>query len=199
MVRPGDLYALATKCYRCHVIDNPKLVATGHPVGSNGFELVGWTAGEVRHNFHQNRVANADAPTLWTKRTGLTDAERRRVKFVVGTLVELEVCLRNRAKVTDTKDMAYATALGGKIAAINAKLAPISAAAPETVPVADLIRPMLARLFVVSDDDAKDYPEAADRVGKVAQEFLAKHDGSKLAALDQLISASPAKGKAFKP
>lgn len=199
MIRATDLEALAINCYECHLVDIPKLVAAGHPPGSTGFELVGWTAGEMRHNFHQNRSVNADAPTLWMKRTGRTAQERHRVKFVTGALVELEFSLRNRAKATNAADAAYAAQMGAKIAALNGKLAPISAAAPETAPVVAMVGPMLGRLFAVMPDDAKFYQEAADKVAAVTKVFLEKHDGSKLAAVDAMIATSPAKGTAFKP
>ena len=47
---------------------------------------------------------NALEPTLWQRRTGGSIADRRRKKFVVGLLVELESSLLAFSRVTDADD-----------------------------------------------------------------------------------------------
>jgi len=146
--------------------------------------------GEVRHNFFVDRTTNADAPTLWMERSGGNAANRQRVKFVVGAMVQLEVTLRYRATATDP---AVIPQLGGIAAAANGKLAQIHGVAltAETEAVAGIAGPLLATLFVAMPNDQDTYSAAADKVAELAQKFARNNDGSALAGLDPLIQVSP--------
>lgn len=202
MIRTEDQYAIAKNCLRCHLVGNEKLVVTGHPVGSTGFELVSWINGEVRHNFHADvqteSTTNADAPRLWTATTGRTAAERRRVEFVLAVLADLELSVRRRAEATNP---AYMAQLGGRVGGLNGKLAQVAGAtqAPELVPLQGLIAGALGRLFVPMPDDKTYYANLADKIAEAAAKFKDAHDGSKLAALDALIQANPPKGAPYLP
>lgn len=101
MVRSERTYSIAKNCYKCHSVTNEKLVDAGHKIGER-LELVGGSIGEVRHNFHEDQAVNGAGPTLWS-RTG-NNMQRRRVKFIVGILVDLEVCLTALSSVTDDTD-----------------------------------------------------------------------------------------------
>lgn len=75
-------YEVARTCYECHTVPKERLVNVGgHHAGSEGFELVEWLYGEVRHSFKQlpERGDNREP-----------DVERRRVVFVLGKLLEIE-------------------------------------------------------------------------------------------------------------
>ncbi|MFT7620008.1 MAG: hypothetical protein ACI97A_003665 [Planctomycetota bacterium] len=84
MNHPDQLYYLASKCFSCHVMDEPKLMApdVGHPT-SDEFELLSWSQGEVRHNFVTgNGKSNTEA-----------DMNHRRVLFGLGQIIEVEYVL----------------------------------------------------------------------------------------------------------
>lgn len=189
MVRSANIDGLARACYSCHLVDNEKLVAAGHKLAS-AFEFVSWSEGEVRHNFLLNRNENAEAPSGWLESTNSSVANRRRLKFVVGALVQLEIGLRNRATMTSP---AQVPQLGGMIAAANGKLMQVNAVAPtdEVASISALITPMLGRMFAGLPDDEKVYGDAAAKVSNLIDDFQDNHDGSNLAGIDALIQALP--------
>lgn len=189
MIRSTNIYGLAKNCYGCHLIGNEKLVVAGHKAAST-FDFVSWSDGEVRHNFFMDKNTNAAAPSLWMDTENGTAENRKRVKFVVGALVQLETALRRRATATNP---AIIPQYGGIAAAANGKLAQINGVAgtPETFAVAALAGPLLGTLFVPMPTDKDTYTAAADKVAAQAQAFVKAHDGSKLAGLDALIQATP--------
>jgi hypothetical protein len=105
MVSPTQLYDLAQNCYECHVLakDVPgveALVNTSvkvgngeahHSAGSADFELVAWSQGEVRHNFHHGKKDGEVNPR----------SEFLRGLFLVGKLLDVEYSLRGLANTTD--------------------------------------------------------------------------------------------------
>jgi hypothetical protein len=94
MIYSEMLYELAANCLACHAVPDETLVNTGdHTAGSEEFDLVAWSQGEIRHNF----VSSSGAPDAPTNR--LASAENRRRLFVVGALADLEFSLRNLAGV----------------------------------------------------------------------------------------------------
>ena len=190
MIRSHNLFDQAQACFRCHVVGNADLIAAGHKMSSAAFEYVSWSDGEVRHNFLLDRTQNAKAPSLWQETTNGSTENRRRLKFVVGTLAQLEAMLRARAEMTSPIVIPQ---IGGSIAAANGKLAQINAMAPteEVGAVAGIIGPMLATLFAPLPDDKAKYSKAADDVAQYARAFAASHDGSKLPALDAMINLTP--------
>lgn len=202
-VGPRDLYGVAKKCYSCHIVGNAKLVNAGHSLGHVTFEFASWTNGEVRHNFQVNKNKNAEVSSIWLNPVGANAGEerkaqhRKRKMYVLGVLVDLETSLRLRG---GTKNAALARKLAGRILGINRKLLQINAVAAteETKSVGAMVPTLLARLFVPKPDDAKFYGGKADQVAKAAKEFLAKHDGSKLKALDAKIP-KPHFSKDYKP
>ncbi len=101
MVRTDRLYAVAKNCQCCHTIASVALVNAGHKAGSEGFDLLGWTTGEVRHNFHQQQTVNADGPSLWAWRVNGNAKQRKRVMYLVGLLVDIEVSLNALASTKE--------------------------------------------------------------------------------------------------
>lgn len=198
MIRPADAYKLAKRCFHCHIVPDESLVNAGHKAGSAGFELVSWIAGEVRHNFHLDPQINAPAPTLWMKHTGRTAAERKRVLFVLGVFADLETSLRNRSRATTNT---YASQMGARVGALQAKLAQVNAASatPQTQAAAQIAGRVFARLFVIQNGDDEFFAKAADGVAQAAQAFSEQHDGSRLMALDPLIASQKPEGTAYQP
>ncbi|MCH9765277.1 MAG: cytochrome c family protein, partial [Alphaproteobacteria bacterium] len=84
MIRPRSLYRLAKNCYGCHVVPQEALVNTGGHKAGSAFELVSWSQGEVLHNtWHSKGKQNVPA-----------NAARKRMLYLVGLGVELEIGLR---------------------------------------------------------------------------------------------------------
>ena len=180
-----NMHGLARNCLKCHLIDNEKLIAAGHKAAS-AFDFVAWSEGEVRHNFHLNKDVNADAPTLWLEETKSTAKNRRRLKFVLGAMTQLESALRRRA---DLKNAAVIPQMGGIAAAANGKIAQINGVAgtDETRNVSKMITPLLGLLFAAQPNDHKTYNDIADKIALEIKAFAKNHDGSKLQGLDPLI------------
>ena len=115
MVRPTQLYDLAENCYQCHIlaksVDGIERLANEtvrtrgdgpdhHPASSEGFELVAWSHGEVRHNFRGDDGSN-DASN--------PQSEFIRGLYVVGKMLDVEYSLRALANATDASGRFYTT------------------------------------------------------------------------------------------
>ena len=186
----NNIQGLAKNCLSCHLINNEKLIASGHKAAS-AYDFVTWSDGEVRHNFHLNKEVNAKAPTLWLDETKSNPENRKRLKFVLGAMTQLESALRSRATMIKP---AVIPQIGGIAAAANGKIAQINAVAgtEETQAVAAIVTPLLGLLFAPLPDDQERYTTAADKVAQLAKKFSESHDGSKLKNLDTILQLSPA-------
>jgi Cytochrome c554 and c-prime len=191
---PRELYKVALKCFACHIVgDETLLTKTMHKPGQLNFEFASWSNGSVRHNFQVDKTKNEVVSSLWlhpvpNENAGKRVAEnRKRQMYVIGVLAELETRLRLRATA---KESGYAGKVAGPIAfRVRSKLAKINAAADigETKVVAKMIPKLFSRISKVKAGDEKFFNAEADKVAAAAKDFLAKHDGSKLAKLDKLI------------
>jgi len=86
MLRPESLYALATRCFDCHAITDAELLEVGgHPAG-DGFELVAWSQGEMRHNFIRED-GSVSANTM-------ASSARQASMYVLGRGLQLDFALR---------------------------------------------------------------------------------------------------------
>ena len=146
MIQSGQLYESVMRCLNCHLVRNEALVNAGHSIGRE-FEFVGRTSGEIRHNFHEDQFLNAIEPTLWQRRTGGSIADRRRKKFVVGILTELESSLLAFSRVTDADD--YSESLIWRAKSAWEKLKETEQLARSVLP-ADLKR-LVASLKTIAD------------------------------------------------
>ena len=88
MVRPTELYELASRCFQCHTVPEEDLVNRGgHNTGTRDFELLSGID-RLRHNFLHARFAagNVDntPPNMY----------RKRIIFTLGRMMEVEFSLR---------------------------------------------------------------------------------------------------------
>ena len=173
MLPPDDIYLVAQNCYNCHTVPNEKLVNTGgHKAGSEGFELVAWSQGMVRHNYHRTGGKTNEA----------SKPERLRVMYVVGLMVELEYSLRGVAPATEKA--AYAVTMAKRAKAAREKLASVQAKAqiPEVASALEV-----AEGAKLSLNNAEALNAAAEKVAAAAKAFSSKADGAKLAAVDEFL------------
>lgn len=196
MVRPENLYGLATNCLRCHIVDDAELVEVGgHPSQSPGFEFMSWTQGEVRHNF------------LLTSENAPSAPERRRVMYVVGTLAALEANVRALAKAKDRGG--YATAIISRIEASVETLLDLSDLI-EDKQIGERLGEMIALVYDEDEEEALEFvrPGNADQVTGLAESLrglaaklaagLAVGTTS-LAALDERLEKVTPKGAPYEP
>ncbi|MCH8326982.1 MAG: cytochrome c family protein [Candidatus Marinimicrobia bacterium] len=173
MIRPTNIYGLASNCNSCHTVPNEQLVITGlHRAGSDGFELVAWSQGEVRHNLTDVKAkTNREA-----------SPERKRMLYVMGQIVALEYGLRGYQKATTESD--YATKTKARIEKAIAMLNKIQEK-KQTPEVAAILAAVQTLKLTIPP--AKGFEKIADVVRKKAHDFEENHDGSKLGAIDELI------------
>lgn len=188
MIYPHAIHDVAANCYSCHIVTDEKLVNQGgHPPGSESFELVSWLKGEVRHNFFESKgEKNAETPI-----------ERQRQLYVVGKCLEMEYSLRGLARAEEKED--YGKAMGRRCIGVRKAIDEIVEKLGDDVPgeltkIQEAIStPGLLKFFNVDPLNS-----AADEVEKLTAEFVEKHDGSKLGAIDSLIPTE-GKGTAYQP
>lgn len=181
MIRPENIYAVAENCFQCHTVPNEKLVEVGgHKAGSD-FELVSWSQGEVRHNYQNDTKSNKEA-----------SADDKRVMYVVGRLLDLEYGLRGVANVT--KKSSYAVEMAKRTKRALGYLKQINGAVSDSELKAAFDVGSSAQL---KPNNKAALLAAAKKVGGHAQKFAKNNDGSKLAALDELIPGET-KGKAMR-
>lgn len=213
--RSANSFQLARACYQCHLVGHESLVNTGeHPSGSEVFEFVAWSMGEVRHNFHADQNTNAIVSTLWAdplwrpeQRRGKPE-EHVRVMYVSGQLAKLVVSLKNRALALEEGDFASAMEVfieeaQGELEAIveeyNDQESETEAGEEEGSGNLDSLQQAvdaaIDALETVGDMDdpwsdsgcetsAQLFEEAALVVEAAAVDFLRSHDGSKLQIVD---------------
>ena len=182
MIRPGNLYRLAANCYQCHIVPNEKLVNVGtHQSGSDDFELVSWSLGEIRHKFLRTEG----------KKNEEVSPERQRMLYVVGKALDLEYGLRALAKATE--EGTYATATTKRVQRVVDTLQAIDALIP--IPEVKEILGVTKGIDLKIGHEAA-LVAAAGTIAAATQQFAAARDGSRLTVLDRVIpQAEQYKGK----
>ncbi len=179
MIRPDQPYLLTQSCFQCHTVPREELVNTGEHAAGSDFELVSRLRGEVRHNFQlSNDEVNRDAAREYDP------ANRNRVFYVLGQMLDLEYALRGLAEATMSGT--YAKAMIDRAAAAMERLRAIQAAAQVIAPSIQQILDA-ANQADLSPNNNGPLVAAADQIRSVAQAFAAEHDGSALGILDPLL------------
>lgn len=181
MLRPsGNLYAVAANCFECHTVPIEELINKGgHPAGSAKFELTE-RIGDIRHNFLAQQWgggAENRAPT----------AERTRVTFVAGRILDYEYSIRGMAKAT--KPDRFSKSMERRIAKAKSALETVGQTA-EISEVRDILAAGSKVRFTIGNSAALN--TLADRIRVLGQRFTTAYDGTTLAALDALIAGNTA-------
>lgn len=168
MIRPRNLFALASNCFSCHSTAQEELVNVGgHPTGGD-FELLSWTMGEVRHNVWYTET-NDEAPP-----------DRKRMMYLAGQSLTLATSLEALAAVQDPGGK-YATYMRTRAdgAAVNLKKA------AESLPDVPELAAMLGT--VPAGDAGPDaLKAAAAAIAEHARQLL-QRDGSGMGAIDGML------------
>jgi len=194
--RCDDLYSLARQCYECHIVGDEELVVRGgHHPGNPGFEMSSWFEDEIRHNLCLDTSRNGLAPSLWIDglwrpdRQPGKEIDHRRVMYVVATLVDLEVSLRNRGRA---KHSSFATAAATRIIAASSRLAAIAkeSETPELEQAVDAVTELEPILFSPpSQNDVDRFLDAADTVGEIATQVSSADNGEQYSAVDRFLDS----------
>ncbi len=172
MIRKDRVYLIAKNCFSCHLVPNEQIVNVGGHKTSSDFELVSWSHGEVKHNYFLSET-NKD-----------TTQQRKRMLYVIGKLVDLEMSLHAAGKITERGH--YRAAILNRIR--NAMTAIDEILEAQDIPlVAELVKGFDRRAdgsLALSEAVLTELP---GKIGAVARKVAEEHDGSKLAAIDKLI------------
>lgn len=191
MIRSDAVYDFARNCLSCHIVDDEAVVNIGgHSSGSDEFELVAWSQGEVRHNFTR---FNGPVKTAGNVNRVATQ-EKRRVMYVVGWAVDLSLSLEALAKA-QKKNGKYATAMQDRVARALGKLQKVGGVAAQIGPLHAEISAI--NLGIAENAKLKNLAESA---AAFARDFPTGHDRSKLAAVDAFLPAPESyRGTVYQP
>ena len=198
MNHPAWVFATAKACFECHVIDDEQLVnKAGHPALSDGFELLSWYAGEVKHNF---LVTKEGKPV---KSNGHDPqpipTARKRMIFLTGKLLHLAHSL---CAVGCSEDAPVDKA--GKLVRLpNGKPTYAVQHAQTVQRLIKEMRELQSKLGIpeyaqalalvesnpLTTGHGKDLASAAMEIKRLAEQFSKSNDGSKFTALDQLLES----------
>ncbi len=182
MIRPDQPYLLAKNCFQCHTVPREELVNTGEHAAGSDFDLVSRLRDEVRHNFElSNDEVNRDAARDYDP------ANRNRVFYVLGQMLDLEYALRGLAEATMSGT--YAKAMTDRAATAMERLRAIQAAAQVVAPSIQQILDAANQADLAPNNNGP-LVAAADQIRSVAQAFAAEHDGSALGSLDPLLPSN---------
>lgn len=174
MIRPGNMYAWAKNCFSCHVVPQEELVNRGDHTAGSAFELVSWSQGEIRHNLWYNDGARNEPASRETKR----------LMFVIGRAVELEIALRAVARATERAQ--YAVEMAKRADTARRAVAQLGS----LLGVSEL-----RQMAQIADDvglklnNRGPLERAADQVGRLAQRVAERYDGSRFGAIDRYLPA----------
>ena len=194
MTRTNHLVKMTEKCFGCHNVRNADLVNAGHKTGE-GFEIVGRSIGAVRHNFHEDQSTNSEGPTLWTRRDGGDPVARRRVKYMIGLLMDTQISFATLSKIEDEEvlESDYAEGLLSRAEPtleileilLEEELIEDETAAEQLEEVLGLVEEGLDADFV-EEEGREALAEAAETIGETVAWF-AEQDGSTLEGLVEFL------------
>lgn len=157
-----NVYKLASSCFQCHTVPREGLVNGGeHPAGSQDFELVAWTHGEVRHNFlPRPEGENKEDPP-----------ERKRLLYVMGKLLDLEYALRGLEVAT--QDGLFLTAMSERAARAYDAIGALGIGGSEIDTILAAVPKDGSALKLVANN-GDEYRAAANTIGEQAQALEAR-------------------------
>ncbi len=170
-----NLYLIASSCLNCHTVPNEELVNVGgHFAGTEDFELVAYSQGQIRHNFlRTGNTSNA-----------MSTRERLRVMYVVGVIADLEYS--TRATSLATEKSTYGLNVANRAAQKSVKLYELQQILndPDIQAILEAFADVSLRV-----GNQQQLDEVADLIKQHGQQFAQRHDGTQLAAVDPHLPA----------
>lgn len=173
MIIADDVYALGRNCYSCHVLTDEKMANVGgHSVGTEPFNLVSWTQGEIRHNLLGDEHRHNPEAT----------PDNKRRMLAIGWILETEFCIRATARATEKAT--YGVTYAKRADAARKMLVKIQALAPtpQLAAIIEVAKPAALKL-----NNAADLNVAAERLAALGRAFADQVTGAQLAPLDALL------------
>lgn len=100
MAHPASVLDVSRSCFECHVIDDEQLVNhAGHPALTEGFELLSWYSGEVKHNFLVSKGGSSVKDH--SEEPQPVPQTRKRMYFLSGKLLHLGYLMQSLASARD--------------------------------------------------------------------------------------------------
>ncbi len=175
LIRPGNVAGMVNQCFKCHTVNDERLVNKGgHNPGSD-FEMVAWLEGEIRHNFMKSRGA----------RNASTPPEHKRLFYIVGQIAALERALGEFAAAKENGEYAEARVARRKRALERLR-------AVQQRVKSDVLQRII-ELGAKAEPKAgssQALRRAANSIRELGRKFSAGRDGSRLAAVDELLPAT---------
>ena len=176
MLRPSDnLYGVAANCFECHTVPSEELVDVGKHASGSDFELVEWSE-NIRHNFIQAQWSSDESNRAPT-------AERKRVMYVVGRMLDYEYSMRGLAEATTSGR--YAKAMERRITSAVRELEKIAFIA-DIAEVDDVLKNH--KNVQLIPDNKEPILAVSEQVRSLGQAFTMGQDGSGIEPIDRLIA-----------
>ncbi len=176
MLRPSDnLYGVAANCFECHTVPSERLVDVGKHASGSDFELVEWSE-RIRHNFLEAQWSNNENNRMPT-------AERHRMMYVIGRMLDYEYSVRGMAEATESGR--YAKSMERRVASAVLELDKIAFIAD--ISEVDEVLQNHKDIQLIPNNQAS-LLAAAENVRTLGQQFTTTRDGSQIAEIDRLIA-----------
>lgn len=168
-----NLYEIASSCFNCHTVPNEELVNVGgHMAGTEDFELVAYSQGQVRHNFlRTGGTSNAQS-----------EPGRLRIMYVVGLMADLEYSTRATGKATEKST--FGTKVANRAARTAVKLFEVQQKIQDPNVESALQAFAQAELKI---NNSESLNEIADQIKSAGQAFSAQANGERLTAVDRML------------
>ena len=197
MHHPASVFATAKSCFECHVVDDEQLVnQAGHPAMSEGFELLSWYSGEVKHNFLVSKQGKSVKSTSHDPQD--IPAARKRMIFLAGKLLHLSHSLCAVGCSHDapvTKDGKLITLPNGKPTYAVQHALTIQRLKKEMGELQGKLHiPEYAQALGLMETvqfttgHGEEMATAAKEIERLAEQFCKNNDGSKFTGLDQALA-----------
>jgi len=197
MIHPSSLYDLGKRCFECHVIDVEPLVnVAGHPAVSEGFELLSWSQGEVKHNFLVERPGRSKRKSSSTPQP--VSQERKRMLYLTGKLLHLGASLEAVSRADDPPvdlrgeyirlangEYTYGVQLAAEIRRLTQEIRDLQAMISNAY--FDAVLSIVADVKLVTGNQ-EELSAAAEEIDQVARDFSQHHSGDEFAVIDPILS-----------
>ncbi len=180
MIKPENIYALAKNCLQCHLVPHETLVNNSKHKAGSEFELVTWSQGRNRHNFHRSDSGKENIES---------DQNRKRILYITGQLVEMELVLHALSKAT--KEDKYSKAIIERAYEIKQRVTTI-AKQLQSKEIFKLIDIFNTAELTINQGEA--LIQIATKISPLIEQFTSNHDGKDWEILDSLI---PSENKGF--
>lgn len=196
MIHPENIHLTSKACYECHVIDDEQLVnMAGHPALSDGFEILSWYSGEVKHNF---LIDDGGVRKSHSKTTQAIPIARERMLYLNGKLLHLSFTLKAIACSSDppvdkegdfirlsTGRYTYSVQHAIELKRLTEDLRMIL----KVVSISEFSDALaIVRGLSVETGNSQELEAASESIMELSENFCEENDGGSFGGIDDMIS-----------